>query len=134
MSSPVPSSPFTDVLLCISRRARSRRVCKQAALLCLLAGSLDVMLPDAFAQADASVASTGAVVAAPSTGPGGTARPRVGDGTTSLLELQVAGNAAAPALPMLGTAANLSWRRYMDSFTQPIPESFNRAIRKSDGK
>jgi hypothetical protein len=59
------------------------------------------------------------------------AAQHIGDATTALLDLQVSGSAAAPVLPMLGAAANLSWRRYLDSFNRPIPEFFNNEVGKT---
>lgn len=61
-----------------------------------------------------------------------TATPQIGEVTTSLLQMQVKGSAAGPALPMLGATSSLSWERYKDSFKYKIPESFERAVSKSN--
>ncbi len=57
---------------------------------------------------------------------------QVGDVTSSLLTMQISGSAAGPALPMLGATSSLSWERYKESFTYKIPESFERAVSKSN--
>jgi hypothetical protein len=57
---------------------------------------------------------------------------QVGDVTSSLLAIQVSGSAAGPALPLLGATSSLSWERYKESFTYKIPESFDRAVSKSN--
>ncbi len=67
--------------------------------------------------------------------PAGQERPaarQIGEVTTSLLNLQTSGSAAGPALPMLGATSSLSWERYKDSFKHKIPESFERAVSKSN--
>ena len=56
------------------------------------------------------------------------ASPRVGDVTRLLLAAQADGRRAGTALPMLGTQADLAWRRYMDSFTLPIPQWFDERV------
>ncbi|RQO34667.1 DUF3613 domain-containing protein [Herminiimonas sp. KBW02] len=57
---------------------------------------------------------------------------QIGDATSSLLQMQVSGSMAGPALPMLGATSSLSWERYKDSFKHKIPESFERAVSKSN--
>jgi len=52
----------------------------------------------------------------------------VGDATRLLLAAQADGRRAGGELPMLGEAATRSWRRYMDSFSQPIPEWFDERV------
>lgn len=63
-----------------------------------------------------------------------TAGHRIGDVTSSLLQMQAQGKAAGAALPMLGATATLSWQRYQDSFKHKIPESFNRTVQSDGGK
>ncbi|ABR91082.1 Uncharacterized conserved protein [Janthinobacterium sp. Marseille] len=57
---------------------------------------------------------------------------KIGEATSSLLTIQANGSAAGPALPMLGATSSLSWERYKDSFKYKIPESFERAVSKSN--
>lgn len=47
--------------------------------------------------------------------------------TKAWLELQESGNAAfGAARPMSGEVADKVWARYVESFTRPIPEEFER--------
>lgn len=116
----------TDNWWQVPLRFRTRAACRTSLAACLLAAGLCVQSPHAVAQ---GTNQTGAPQQTPET-----TRPRIGDGTTALLHMQVSGSDAAPALPMLGVTANFSWKRYLESFTQPIPESFRRAIHRNDGK
>lgn len=59
---------------------------------------------------------------------------QIGEVTSALLATQVDGSAAGRTLPMLGATSALSWERYKESFTYKIPETFDRAIKKSDGQ
>lgn len=93
------------------------------------------------AQAPAAVAPTPAsapaaaarpvvqAVAAPTSAPAPAqspaAEPAFGDTTRLLIAAQGDGRRAGTDLPMLGEAATRAWERYMDSFSQPIPEWFN---------
>ncbi|OEZ00400.1 MULTISPECIES: DUF3613 domain-containing protein [Stenotrophomonas] len=45
----------------------------------------------------------------------------VGDATRALLRLQASGERASAPLPILGDQATASYKRYIDSFTHPIP-------------
>lgn len=54
---------------------------------------------------------------------------QVGYATQVLLRMQVEGAQAAPALPMLGDEASAAYRRYLQSFTHPIPEFFPAHVR-----
>lgn len=57
------------------------------------------------------------------------ARPaQVGQATRRLLQLQASGEAGAPALPMLGAPASAAYKRYLSSFSHPIPEYFDTAV------
>lgn len=60
-----------------------------------------------------------------------TSSTQPGDATRNLLQFQVDGSAAGKHLPMLGSEAGSSYRRYMDSFSHPIPEFYETAIQKS---
>jgi hypothetical protein len=55
----------------------------------------------------------------------------IGDATHRLLAMQADGNAAAPRLPMLGPAASAGYKRYIDSFSHPIPETFDQKVKSS---
>jgi hypothetical protein len=46
----------------------------------------------------------------------------VGTRTTQWLDIQRDGRAAGNLLPILGAEAGLSYRRYINSFTKPIPD------------
>lgn len=58
-------------------------------------------------------------------------RPAIGDTTRTLLQSQVDGSIAGPALPMLGAASSLSYQRYLDSYRYPIPETFSRRLEEA---
>lgn len=57
-------------------------------------------------------------------------RPQIGDTTRTLLRLQASGAQAGAHLPMLGDQASLSYARYLQSFTHPIPEFLDTSVRK----
>lgn len=59
--------------------------------------------------------------------------PAVGDTARHLLSSQADGRAAGAAQPMLGATASLSWKRYVDSFTHPIPEFYESSVGKGEG-
>ncbi|WNH47199.1 DUF3613 domain-containing protein [Stenotrophomonas aracearum] len=46
---------------------------------------------------------------------------QIGDATRALLRLQASGERAGTPLPILGDQASASYKRYIDSFTHPIP-------------
>lgn len=50
----------------------------------------------------------------------------VGASVRSALALQRSGRASAPVRPMIEAAAERSYARYLESFTYPIPEQFDR--------
>lgn len=50
----------------------------------------------------------------------------IGDTTLNALEQQRKGVGAVETRPMLKDVANRSYERYLQSFTYPIPEAFNR--------
>ena len=53
--------------------------------------------------------------------------PRLGDDTRAWLELQNSGNASLGAVrPMPGEVADKVYQRYLDSFDNEIPETYER--------
>ncbi len=50
----------------------------------------------------------------------------VGSTVRSALEIQRSGDQSAPARPMLKDVADRTYERYLESFTYPIPEQFER--------
>lgn len=57
--------------------------------------------------------------------------PKSGDQTRAWIELQASGKAAAPGVqsvskPVPGEVADKVYQRYVDSFGQPLPESYSR--------
>lgn len=59
--------------------------------------------------------------------------PAVGDTARHLLSAQAEGRSPGLAQPMLGATASLSWKRYVDSFTHPIPEFYESSVGKGEG-
>lgn len=96
---------------------------RRAAAHLLLALSTALVVP-AFAQ-DVATPAQAAQPAADRDRP-------LGAATRDWLALQRSGRAAGTAHPVPGEIATLTWRRYVDSFRQPIPESFNSAVRDAD--
>lgn len=58
------------------------------------------------------------------------ARAQIGDTTRALLQLQAGSTHAGARLPILGDQATLSYARYLESFTHPIPEFLDTSVRK----
>ncbi|SDV51154.1 DUF3613 domain-containing protein [Chitinasiproducens palmae] len=58
----------------------------------------------------------------------------VGDTTRALLAAQADGTQAGAPLPMLGETASLSYRRYAQSFSHPIPAFFEQAVSAEHAK
>jgi hypothetical protein len=56
--------------------------------------------------------------------------PFVGATARHLLESQASGRIAAPAQPMSGVTASASWKRYVDTFSHPVPEFFESRVGK----
>lgn len=54
---------------------------------------------------------------------------QVGDATRALLRLQASGERAGTPLPILGDQASASYKRYLDSFTHPIPAHLTPNVR-----
>ncbi|EON10665.1 MULTISPECIES: DUF3613 domain-containing protein [Pandoraea] len=57
----------------------------------------------------------------------------LGDETEALLALQASNLAAGPGLPMLGSTASRAYKRYLDSFTYPIPQFYPTMIQTDGG-
>lgn len=57
----------------------------------------------------------------------------IGHATETWLALQRDNRAAGPDLPMLGEAASLAYRRYLDSFKNKIPESMGSPVNAGVG-
>jgi len=55
----------------------------------------------------------------------------IGSTTRALLHMQVSGNHAGQHLPMLGDEASASYKRYIQSFSHPIPEFFESKVGKN---
>ena len=70
--------------------------------------------------------------ATPAGQPGEPASRQLGGVTRLLLAAQADGRRGGPALPMLGVAADRAWQRYIDSFSQPIPQWFDERVRIED--
>lgn len=60
------------------------------------------------------------------------AREEFGDITRGLLAAQADGRRAGAALPVLGAASTAAWNRYIDSFTRPIPEWFDKRVQTNN--
>lgn len=58
------------------------------------------------------------------------ARLQIGDTTRALLQLQASGERAGASQPVLGDQASASYKRYLDSFTHPIPEFLQKTVRQ----
>lgn len=52
----------------------------------------------------------------------------VGDTTNELLTMQMQGKHAGASLPTLGATAGPAWKRYVDSFSHPLPEWFQEKL------
>lgn len=57
----------------------------------------------------------------------------LGDETEALLALQAGNLAAGPGLPMLGATASRAYKRYLDSFTYPIPQFYPAIVQGDTG-
>lgn len=57
----------------------------------------------------------------------------LGDETEALLALQAGNLAAGPGLPMLGSTASRAYKRYLDSFTYPIPQFYPAIVQGDTG-
>ena len=120
------------------RRMRFRPLFQGLSMAMLLACGLVITDTPAFAQAaDAPVVRQ--VEAAPAPAPAASQPARqtepapiaVGDITRALLAAQADGRRAGSELGIPGPVASASWKRYVDSFTYPIPELFEARLEKS---
>lgn len=59
------------------------------------------------------------------------AAPAVGDITRALLAAQADGRRAGSELGIPGPVASATWKRYLESFTYPIPALFEERLEKS---
>lgn len=65
----------------------------------------------------------------------GSEEQRIGEQTRAWVDLQASGTQASTAeRPMTGELAERVYQRYLDSFTHPIPEQFQREAFTSDGE
>lgn len=76
------------------------------------------------AQASPAAASA----AAPAAAPAAAVEENFGDVTRALLAAQADGRRAGGALPILGPVSTAAWNRYLDSFSHPIPEYFQKRV------
>lgn len=76
-------------------------------------------------------ARTGPAALASAPSPTMIPKTHVGDATRNLMALQA--ESARPGTPhqVLGATAGLTWQRYLDSFTHPIPEAFEVEVESS---
>lgn len=73
------------------------------------------------AQAPAQPAPQGTASSAP-------VEENFGDVTRALLAAQADGRRAGGALPILGPVSTAAWNRYLESFSHPIPEYFQKRV------
>lgn len=57
----------------------------------------------------------------------------VGAVTRGLLAAQADGRRAGPGLPLQGPVASAAWQRYLESFSQPVPQWFGERIEDNVG-
>ncbi|WP_167402516.1 DUF3613 domain-containing protein [Bordetella pertussis] len=50
-----------------------------------------------------------------------------------MLAAQADGRRAGPGLPLQGPVASAAWQRYLESFSQPIPQWFGERIEDNVG-
>jgi Tfp pilus assembly protein FimV len=83
--------------------------------------------------AQAAPAAPAASAAAPQAAAAQAAAPAAveenfGDVTRALLAAQADGRRAGGALPVLGPVSTAAWNRYLESFSHPIPEYFQKRV------
>ncbi|MFF7399609.1 DUF3613 domain-containing protein [Achromobacter sp. NPDC008082] len=79
--------------------------------------------PAAPAASAASPQAAAAQAAAPAA-----VEENFGDVTRALLAAQADGRRAGGALPVLGPVSTAAWNRYLESFSHPIPEYFQKRV------
>jgi len=110
-----------------------------AAIVCLLSMPISVL-----AQGQTSAAVTAGAQSASALDPashGGDDPPKasglasddLGKTTIDLLSLQASGRAAAPGVPIPGDQETASYKRYIDTFSKPIPDFFSNTIKSNSG-
>ncbi|NYT38792.1 DUF3613 domain-containing protein [Allopusillimonas soli] len=57
----------------------------------------------------------------------------IGDVAHALFSMQAQGSEAGNALPTLGATAGPAYKRYVDSFSHPLPEWFKEAVEQDSG-
>ncbi|MGY0699579.1 DUF3613 domain-containing protein [Bordetella bronchiseptica] len=79
------------------------------------------------------VAAPAAPAAAPAAAAPAPDDGAVGAVTRGLLAAQADGRRAGPGLPLQGQVASAAWQRYLESFSQPIPQWFGERIEDNVG-
>lgn len=114
------------MLSCPDHYASSRRSCSTRCLGLGLTGLLlivgQISPPAAAAVSDGTAQATVK-----------NRRHEIGETTHQLLELQASGRAGAPVQPMTGDEAAASYKRFIDSFSHPIPEYFQTMVGQRAG-
>lgn len=103
-------------------------------LMCVLgsAGAQTPMsMPMTAAAANPPITAPRSVGAVPTEGD---RPPFVGSTARHLLDAQANGRAAAPGQPVYGATASLSWKRYVDTFSHPIPEFLESRVGKKSSQ
>ncbi|MDH2050960.1 DUF3613 domain-containing protein [Achromobacter marplatensis] len=85
-------------------------------------------VPSSLPQPGAAAAQPAPVQASPQAATAAEGREDFGDVTRGLLAAQADGRRAGGALPILGPVSTAAWNRYVDSFTHPIPEWFQKRV------
>jgi hypothetical protein len=85
-------------------------------------------VPSSLPQPGAAAAQAAPAQASPQAAASAEGREDFGDVTRGLLAAQADGRRAGGALPILGPVSTAAWNRYVDSFTHPIPEWFQKRV------
>jgi hypothetical protein len=91
----------------------------------------DLPAPPPQAAASAPVAAPQSTDYSPAPASDGADRAAIGDTTRQLLQMQASGSQAGNRLPMLGDEASASYKRYIQSFSHPIPEFYESKVGKN---
>lgn len=84
-------------------------------------------VPSTLPQPGAAAAQPVPAQASPQAAPA-EVREDFGDVTRGLLAAQADGRRAGGALPILGPVSTAAWNRYVESFTHPVPEWFQKRV------
>ena len=114
------------MLSCPDPYASSRRSCSARCLGLGLTGLL--LIVGHISPSVAAAVSDGTAQAK-----GEPRRHEIGETTRQLLELQASGRAGAPVQPTTGDEAAASYKRFIDSFSHPIPEYFQTMVGQRAG-